>query len=236
MAMTKTTIRKTSRRCRATSQAASLLLKTASSLTHICDIIKKYLSVVFAFAAAAAGAADYPYRAADITNVVVTGGFWLSRVETNRLVTVTTDFQRCEESGRIANFANASAGKWGVHKGMRFDDSDVFKVIEGASYTLATHPDAKLDRYLDDLIAKFFVDQRGAPDCTKRNAVGFVLPQDCAAKSDATLPGAYGQYHKLVVDQKEAVGHAVRAGSLTLIPYFAWCHRGAGEMQTWFRE
>jgi DUF1680 family protein len=42
----------------------------------------------------------------------------------------------------------------GQFRGTPFDDSDVFKVIEGAAYTLALHPDEKLDHYLDDLIVK----------------------------------------------------------------------------------
>ena len=42
-------------------------------------------------------------------------------------------------------------------------------------------------------------------------------------------------------DASVAVGDqtfpALRASNgLVLVPYFAWCHRGDGEMQTWFRE
>ncbi|MGN0853269.1 MAG: beta-L-arabinofuranosidase domain-containing protein [Kiritimatiellia bacterium] len=98
-------------------------------------------------------AGDYPFRPAEMTNVVVTAGFWLPRFETNRLVTVWTDFRRSEETGRIANFIAAGARDWGAFKGIPFDDSDVFKIIEGAAYTLSTHPDPKLEAYLDDLIA-----------------------------------------------------------------------------------
>lgn len=102
----------------------------------------------------ALGAADYPIRPADLTNVAVTAGFWYDRFETNRLVTVWADFRKCEETGRIENFARAARREQGTFVGCPFDDSDVFKVIEGAAYTLATHPDAKLEAYLDDLIAK----------------------------------------------------------------------------------
>jgi len=102
----------------------------------------------------AAVAGDYPYRAAALTDVKVTGGFWLPRLETNRLVTVKTDFRKCEETGRIANFEKAGRREKGGFKGVPWDDSDVYKVIEGAANTLAQHPDAELDKYLDDLIAK----------------------------------------------------------------------------------
>ena len=99
-------------------------------------------------------AGGYPYSPAALNDVKVTGGFWLPRVETNRLVTVKTDFRKCEETGRIANFEKAARREKGGFKGVPWDDSDVYKVIEGAAYTLAQHPDAELDRYLDKLIAK----------------------------------------------------------------------------------
>lgn len=98
-------------------------------------------------------ASDYPVQAADMTNVTVTGGFWLPRFETNRLVTVWADFEKCELA-RIPNFTNAARRLWGTFQGIPFDDSDVYKVIEGAAYTLATHPDPKLEAYLDRLIGE----------------------------------------------------------------------------------
>ena len=92
-----------------------------------------FLSVI----SGAAFAGGYPHSPAALNDVKVTGGFWLPRIETNRLVTVKTDFRKCEETGRIANFEKAARREKGGFKG---------------------------------------------------------------------------------------------------VPYFAWCHRGAGEMQTWFAE
>ena len=43
----------------------------------------------------------------------------------------------------------------GDHEGIFYNDSDVFKIVEGAAYSLNLHPDPELDRYLDDLIAQF---------------------------------------------------------------------------------
>lgn len=105
-----------------------------------------------ALAAAVQAGPDYPIAPAVMTNVTVTGGFWLPRFETNRLVTVKTDFANCEQA-RIPNFRNAAAHRWGSFKGIPFDDSDVYKVIEGAAYTLATHPDAALEAYVDGVNA-----------------------------------------------------------------------------------
>ena len=97
---------------------------------------------------------DYAYTPAGLKDVAVTGGFWLPRFETNRIVTVWADFKRCEETGRIGNFEAAAERRGSGFRGTPFNDSDVYKVIEGACYTLATHPDAKLETYVDDLIVK----------------------------------------------------------------------------------
>lgn len=97
-------------------------------------------------------AQDYPIVPVPFTNVKITGGFWAPRLETNRTVTLPFDFKKCEETGRIDNFAIAGGLKKGTFRGIRYDDSDVYKVMEGAAYSLQTHPDPKLDRYLDSLI------------------------------------------------------------------------------------
>src|SRR5262245_54135510 len=98
--------------------------------------------------------ADYPYVPVPFRDVRVAGGFLGPRFETNRRTSVWYDFGKSEETGRIDNFAKAGKLMAGPFHGIPVDDSDVFKVIEGASYTLAIQPDAKLDSYLDDLIAK----------------------------------------------------------------------------------
>jgi len=109
-------------------------------------------------AAAALGAAgqvsDYPCKPVPFNKIKVHDSFWSPRIETNRLTTVWYDFKKCEETGRIDNFAKAGHLMEGPFKGTPFDDSDVFKVIEGAAYTLALNPDEKLDNYLNDLIRK----------------------------------------------------------------------------------
>ena len=101
-----------------------------------------------------APARDYPVRPVPFTDVKVEGGFWGPRFQTNRDVTLWYDFQKCEETNRIANFARAGGLEEGPFEGIFFNDSDVFKVMEGAAYLLAQKDDPKLDAYLDDLIAK----------------------------------------------------------------------------------
>ena len=97
---------------------------------------------------------DYPIQPVQFTDVIFTDRFWSPRLETNRKVTIPYDFKKCEETGRIDNFAKAGGLMEGEFIGIRYNDSDVFKVIEGASYSLSIHPDPELEKYLDDLIAK----------------------------------------------------------------------------------
>ena len=106
------------------------------------------------------GATDYPVKPVPFTAVHLNDSFWAPRIETNRKVTIPFAFEKSEETGRIDNFVRAAKALRGVpfenHKypPYPFDDSDLFKVIEGASYTLSVHPDPQLDAYLDGLIEK----------------------------------------------------------------------------------
>ena len=88
------------------------------------------------------------------TAVTIEDVFWQPRLETNRTVTIPYNFQKCEETGRIDNFAKAAGLMPGDHEGRFYNDSDVFKVLEGAAYSLSLQPDAELEGYLDALIAK----------------------------------------------------------------------------------
>ena len=96
---------------------------------------------------------DYPITPVPFTEVEITDNFWKNRLETNRTVTIPYDFKKCEETKRIQNFEVAAGMKEGEFMGIRFNDSDVFKIMEGAAYSLANHPDPELEKYLDDLIA-----------------------------------------------------------------------------------
>ncbi len=97
---------------------------------------------------------DYPIKPVVFTDVQVSDGFWRPRMETNRTVTIPFAFQKSEETGRIDNFAKAGRLMPGKFKGRRYNDSDVFKIMEGAAYSLALHPDPELEKYMDDLIVK----------------------------------------------------------------------------------
>lgn len=127
----------------------------------MAPIMKAIAAILLpALAVLAQDARDYPVKPVPFTAVHVDDGFWAPRIETNRTVTIPYAFQKDEETGRVDNFVRAAKALRGEpfenHRppGYPFDDTDVYKVIEGASYTLSVHPDPKLDAYLDTLIAK----------------------------------------------------------------------------------
>lgn len=95
----------------------------------------------------------YPIAPVKFNRVQVTDAFWQKRIETNREVTIPIAFQRSEETGRIKNFKVAAGLEEGTYNTRRgYDDSDVYKVMEGAAYSLQEHPDPALEAYLDTLI------------------------------------------------------------------------------------
>lgn len=97
---------------------------------------------------------DYPIQSVSSNNVELTDNFWSKRIATNNDVTIPYCFEKCEETSRISNFEVAGGLKKGVFEGIRYNDSDVFKIMEGAAYSLQQNYDSELDKYLDDLIAK----------------------------------------------------------------------------------
>ena len=96
---------------------------------------------------------QYPIDLVPFTSVKVDGGFWGQRLQASREVTVPLAFSKCEETGRYRNFENAAHPSDTIHVGgFSFDDTDVYKTIEGASYLLQTYPDEKLKNYIDSVL------------------------------------------------------------------------------------
>ncbi len=96
---------------------------------------------------------DAPVKEVPFTAVHFDDSFWAPRIETNRTVSIPSAFHECEVNGRFDNFAIAGGLMKGEHRGdFSFDDTDPYKIIEGASYSLAVKYDPQLDAYLDSVI------------------------------------------------------------------------------------
>ena len=122
--------------------------------------MKKLLVTALLTATVAGGTAQvknqshgYPIDPVPFTSVKVTDSFWGQRLNASREVTIPLAFSKCEETGRYTNFVNAAHPSDTIKVGgLAFDDTDVYKTIEGASYLLQTYPDKKLAKYIDSVL------------------------------------------------------------------------------------
>lgn len=109
----------------------------------------------------------YPFTQVPFTSVKISQNtFWGARLKAAREVTVPLAFSKCESEHRYKNFEMSAytlqhpnhpglnTKEWDVSKfmGFSFDDTDVYKTIEGASYILQTYPDKKLKAYIDSVL------------------------------------------------------------------------------------
>lgn len=97
---------------------------------------------------------DYPIQSVNFTAVKFMDNFWMPRIRTNHNVTIPASFERCEKTGRVKNFEMAAAKSGKFCTIFPFDDTDIYKTIEGASFSLSLFPDKKLEAYMDSLIDK----------------------------------------------------------------------------------
>ena len=144
-----------------------------------------------------------PIQEVAFTQVHLSDVFWSSRIETNRTVSIPSAFRECEKNGRFDNFALAAGLIKGEHKGdFSFDDTDPYKVIEGASYSLAMHYDAQLDHYLDSVI--HIIAQAQEPD-------GYLTT--CVTNNCTRLSGWWGTHKWEKINSHELYnsGHLIES-------------------------
>jgi DUF1680 family protein len=94
----------------------------------------------------------YPVTPVGQEAVRVTGGFWQTRLEVNRTVSIPHILDQNEKTGRVDNFRKGARLMPGDYQGRRFNDTDIYKAIEAASYSLISQPDPALSAQLDTLI------------------------------------------------------------------------------------
>lgn len=112
--------------------------------------------------ARSAAGSDYPITSVPLTSVHITDAFWRPRMDVNRTVSIPHILKQNEITPRISNFLKTAKQLPGAYEGQRYNDTDVYKALEAASYSLATTPDPALDRQVDGIIA--IVAAAQAPD------------------------------------------------------------------------
>ncbi len=101
-----------------------------------------------------------PLSSVPFTRVRLNDSFFAPRAEINRTAVIPACWKKCAETGRFKNFTVAAGLAAGKHEGALYNDSDVYKLIEGIAYSLALHPDAELAQRTDGLIATIAQAQR----------------------------------------------------------------------------
>src|SRR5207245_11401275 len=108
----------------------------------------------------AARGGDGQLAAVPFPDVHIADGFWSPRIKTNSTATIEANLRQCEVTGRIKNFAVAGKLVAGKHQGFLYNDSDVYKMIEGIAYALSSQRDPKLEARTDAIIAKIAAAQQ----------------------------------------------------------------------------
>jgi DUF1680 family protein len=144
---------------------------------------------------------DYPIVPVEFHRVQITPGFWHGRIETASRVTIPYSFSKCEETGRISNFIFAAGIRQGQFSGrFGFDDSDVYKIMEGAAYSLMLEPNPEMETYLDTLISYI----RGAQEedgylytAWTLKARDYIENACCMYSDEGKWAGTFGSSHEM---------------------------------------
>ncbi len=131
----------------------------------------------------------------DFSQVKINDHFWSPRLKSHVTTTLPVCIDQIEhKTGRIRNFENA-ANKTGEHSGIFYDDSDVYKALEGMAYSLINHPDPQLEQKCDEWIEKFAAAQE--PD-------GYI-------NTFYTLTGLNNRWSNMDKHEMYCAGHMVEA-------------------------
>lgn len=132
----------------------------------------------------------------DFSHVKINGNFWSPRLSKHVSATLPVCIDQIEnQTGRIRNFENAAKGE-GEHSGIFFDDSDVYKALEGMAYSLINNPDPELEKKADEWIDKFAAAQQ--PD-------GYI-------NTFYTLTGLDKRWTNMDKHEMYCAGHMIEAG------------------------
>ena len=162
-------------------------------------------------------ALDYPIQPVPFTSVRVNDDFWAPRIKTNKDVTLPYTLAKSDETGRLRNFAIAGGLEEGEFEGIFFNDSDVFKIIEGASYTLLVEDDPELKKYLDDLIAKIAAAQEEDGYLYTNRTINPEKAADGGGEQRWTNLAVYHELYNVGHMYEAAVAHYQATGERTFL-------------------
>ena len=154
------------------------------------------LAILLALAACEKPQQQKPITPVPFSDVHIQDGFWSPRLQAHKDVTLAVCIDQIEnQTGRIRNYENAAKGR-GEHSGIFFDDSDVYKALEGMAYSLQNHPDPVLEAKCDEWIDKFAAAQQ--PD-------GYI-------NTFYILTGLENRWQNMDKHEMYCAGHMIEAG------------------------
>ena len=132
----------------------------------------------------------------NFSDVRINDAFWSPRLQCHKDVTLQVCIDQIEnQTGRIRNFENAAKGE-GQHSGIYYDDSDVYKALEGMAYALKNNPDPELEAKCDEWIDKFAAAQQ----------------EDGYINTYFTLTGLENRWDNMDKHEMYCAGHMIEAG------------------------
>ena len=162
---------------------------------------------------------DYPIQPINFTKVKVNDHFWAPRIELNQKVTIPIAIAQCYKTGRIENFKIAGKLTQGKFQSeYPFDDSDVYKIIEGASYSIQTHPDKQLESRIDTIIN--YINLAQEPDgylYTNRTIDSLHMHQWVGKKRWEKDPNGSHELYNIGHLYEAAYAHFLATGKRTLL-------------------
>lgn len=161
-------------------------------------------------------APDYTYTPVPFTDARFVDSFWAPRIATVSEHTIPFAFRKCEETGRISNFAVAAGLADGDFQGLQFNDSDVFKIMEGASCRLAVSYDEQLDRYMDSLIRLVALAQEPDGYLYTPRTIGRTIPRDAGKERWSNIRYSHELYNAGHL-YEAAVAHYYATGKRSLL-------------------
>ena len=189
---------------------------------RLAGVLAGALLMIFASACSQPPKADYPATPVPFTDVHLTDAFWAPRLDTNRTVTIPHVIEESERTGRVKNFELAKAALAGATDGkycsrFPFDDSDVYKAIEAASYALATGADPELEKSVDGLIAKIAAAQEPDGYLYAARTIGGPPPQPWLGKERWSYLYMSHELYNLGHLYEAAVAHYQATGKKSLL-------------------
>jgi len=153
-------------------------------------------------------------REVPFTQVQIDDAFWAPRIATVQTKTIPDLLEVAEEQGKIDNLRIITGRKKdGRIRTYNSPDSDLWKIMEAASYTLAWRANPELDRTLDDLIA-LYADAQADDGYINQM---YMLPADHPQSPEQFRKGRYGREFRFtgkMEDWPQGLGQLYSAGHL----------------------